>query len=348
MDEIVSMTTPRGGTVTYTFDVHEFGRLQDAVGQTRVPSRVLKTRTVSGRDITPGTDAAAYGNAATGEQTTVESPVRHAHALPHSQLGAVAYTPSVGGDWGVVQRIVEEPHGSGYFELEREDLEFTALPIGTQTHIATYHYTQAKRTIRRGNRTYVTQHTFRPTNFGDFHRPWTTTETGEITQVTTRTYFYGFNAMPTRSEPRILGTLASEDVTVGSETFTRSWQYHAANGLVLAVDLRPEHGVRGGRPRQRRRGGRREGIRHLIRVFVGREHQRVAADPGLGDFARGQHRRHDCVADDQYAHHHVRIRRTRAPDERDAAGRGVHRHVARQHRRRLRSRRAARPSRARG
>jgi hypothetical protein len=63
-------------------------------------------------------------------------------------------------------------------------------------------------------------------NFNDYGRPWQVVETGDGgTRTTARTFQYGFT-------PFIKDRVASETVTVGSESFRRSWVYGAANGFL--------------------------------------------------------------------------------------------------------------------
>jgi YD repeat-containing protein len=222
LDEVTSVSTPTGGTVSYGYDNHQFAYLQNVLDQVVVTSRVLTTRTTGGRGVTPGPWTYAYTED-DGTRTSVTSPSGTVVRFYHDATG----TSELADPWHVKTRIVEK----GGVELERETRTYTSLPVGTGTATVSGIPVLLSAEILRAGQTYTTTHEFHSTHFADFHRPWRTTETGQLTRVTTRSYTYDFAALPGRAEPFILGQLENETVTVGGETFVRSWDYDSSTGF---------------------------------------------------------------------------------------------------------------------
>jgi YD repeat-containing protein len=122
--------------------------------------------------------------------------------------------------------------------FEREDTDYWDPPlaaisndaetVGFQTTIGIYLALPKRRTITRfGGATpkvYTTDYAYAATNLNDFGRPSTITEAGDLSRSTTRAYRYGFT-------PYIIDRLGSETVTVGTESFTRSFDYDLATGF---------------------------------------------------------------------------------------------------------------------
>ena len=93
------------------------------------------------------------------------------------------------------------------------------LSGGATTYQATYSYSA-----------YPTYSKTRAANFSDFGRPFQIVESGDLSRTTTRSLWY-----PTSSDPSF-GTLivdrpSSETVTVGGESFAKSWAYSSVNGF---------------------------------------------------------------------------------------------------------------------
>ncbi len=225
--ELTSVTSPYGGTITYTYGDQTFH-----IGSTvPVISRVVKTRVTGGTDIAAGNWTYAYAQGSVENQTVITAPC---NKTTHTFSGIGTFT-TVGPTWKVglpTQRKVEE----GAATLEIEDLAWRASdPISNDNEIIGNNNSPDinvplvdTRTITRSPKTYMTVYTYATPalKFNDYGRPQTITETGELSRTTGRTYTYGFS-------PRyIVDKLGSETVTVGAESFAKSYGYNLANGFM--------------------------------------------------------------------------------------------------------------------
>jgi YD repeat-containing protein len=91
------------------------------------------------------------------------------------------------------------------------------------------------RTVVRGGRTYTTTYAFSTNHWGDYHRPSEIVETSDVSptsRITTRSYAHH------ETPPNyLLGLLTGETVTVGSDSFTRSWTYASATGFMQSATV---------------------------------------------------------------------------------------------------------------
>ncbi len=137
-------------------------------------------------------------------------------------------------------RTKQVSEGPGKAVVEQDDTEYEDPPlaqissdpetVGNQTTVGIYLALVKRRTITRfdangsNGKVYVTDYGYNPDNLNDFGRPTTITETGELTRTTSRSYRYGFT-------PYLIDRPASETVTIGTESFTKSFDYDLTNGF---------------------------------------------------------------------------------------------------------------------
>lgn len=124
--------------------------------------------------------------------------------------------------------------------LEREDIEYWDPPlarisndtetVGNQTTSGIYVPLRKRQTITRQGKSYVQDYAYRSTDLNDFGRPSSIVETGELIRITNFTYRYGF-------APYIVDRVASEVVSVGSESFTKTYDYDLASGFVTSRSI---------------------------------------------------------------------------------------------------------------
>jgi uncharacterized repeat protein (TIGR01451 family) len=251
--ELTSLTTPNGGTISYSYGTQGGGvgalapHFYYGTDSTPVTARVVASRTSGGRDVPAGTISYAYAQGANNDRTVVTSPAScgqsaTGNTTEYTFLGVgdgIASTPV----WRVGllgQRDVKAPDGT-VLETEvlawrppaSEDSISTATEqIGQNIDAGIYAPVVAIRTITRGGQTYTTTNTYHSqayaangANFNDYGRPYQVDETGDAgTRTTLRTFQYGFTSY-------IKDRVATETVTVGSESFKRSWVYASATGF---------------------------------------------------------------------------------------------------------------------
>jgi YD repeat-containing protein len=221
---LVLLTTPAGGQEAFAYNTHQFGRLQDVANQTYVNSRVLTTRAVAGRGVTPGTWTYNYIPATPQdpcpcERTAILAPDGTTVTFRYEIVG-LPYDPSLGGDYSVTRRTVTGPQGQ---ILEDEARHYTSLPVVANIVGGTPEVDQ--QTVTRDGRTYSSTFRYSNQNFGDYHRPYQVTESGELSRTTSRQFDYGFTFYNT-------GKPSSEMVTVNGESFTKSWTYDHGTGFL--------------------------------------------------------------------------------------------------------------------
>ena len=219
--ELNWLRTPQGGEISYAYGDYQFER--NKAGQPN-PVQVL-SRVVLTRSDGAGTSTYVYSRGSDGEHTTIETPT-HAHMVyVHNLTVSEAVVPP-DGEWGVRARTVISPAGE---VLEQEARDYIPLPVGYESAIGGLQ----RQIIQRSSRSYTTIHDYRAVQSADFHRPYQTTETGELQRVTVRTFDYGFN-LARDGLPYFNGRVASETVTVGGESFTTSNTYNHSTGFTLS------------------------------------------------------------------------------------------------------------------
>lgn len=203
-DDGFLVTTPSGGRVRYRFDSHEFPHDRNG-DPAPVVTTVLRSREVlSGRDLAPGTWTYDYSLVDGHETTTVTDPhgtqtvYRHFFGGPRDPNDDY---PPLDSWWGVASREVKNSQGN---TLELEAIDYQLLPVGTTTFVDDVNVVK-KTILTRGTSTFTVEHFFAATNFGDFHQPNRTDETGNTTRRTERSFDYSF-------VPYIKAKVSSESV----------------------------------------------------------------------------------------------------------------------------------------
>jgi hypothetical protein len=219
--ELTSLTSPHGGTVSYTLRDQSF-RIGTTTG---IVSRVVGTRTVT----VPTNETWTYSYAQGAGQN--ESLIQGPCGTTRQSFRGIGVQTTPGCVWCIGTPLVRTTSEGGA-TLETETLAWEAgvlisndvehLGFNTDTGIRVPLLNL--KTIDRGGAIYSTDLDYRTTNFNDYGRPETIDEDGELSRLTTLTYDYTFT-------PYIRDKVASEQVTVGGESFTKSYSYVNATGF---------------------------------------------------------------------------------------------------------------------
>lgn len=240
-----TFTTPLGGVVDYVYDAVWYQWGPDP--QDRLTVYPMVTRTTNGRQVVGGEWNFAYlfdASAGLVAAATVTLPSGAHVSYDYGPVSNIAgiHPDFLDGGTALTFVTVESPVAGGTYALvEREERQYT--PIGVLTHTAANNGTitwgspeVSKRIITRSDvatgstRTYTTEYTYSANNFGDYHRPMTTVETGESTRTITR----GYTHLTAASGAYVLGLPGNESVAVGAELWSnyRGWTYDAMTGFL--------------------------------------------------------------------------------------------------------------------
>jgi hypothetical protein len=227
-NEMDRVTTPAGGTITYDFGEETF-----YLGSTvPVRSRALKTRMTGGRDVPAGTWTYDYAYGTSENQTLVATPCGEL-LYTFSGVGGFSGTLPV---WQVGLLAQRDTRTASNTVLEREAQSWLASvlisndveTVGQAQEVGIRVPLPDVRAVTRftsvSNRTYEIDNDYKTTNYNDYGRPWQVVETGELSRTTTRTFDYAFT-------PYIRDRVASETVSMGTESFTRSYEYRDSDGF---------------------------------------------------------------------------------------------------------------------
>ena len=262
--ELVGVTAPWGGTISYTYGTQGAGTgaLSSPfyLGSTvAVKSRVVTTRTTGGTDVVAGTHTYTYAQGTARNQSIFTRPSAcSTNAAGNEQSVVTTYTflgvgnaSATGSVWkiglldtrqvtqaGVVmesEHLVWRPPATGTADLISPANE----TVGNNQDAGIYAPVVASQTTTRGPQTYTTTNTYHSQayaatgpNFNDYGRPYQVVETGDAgTRTTALVYKYGFT-------PYIRDRVDSESVTVGSETFSSSYVYSTATGFKTNETIR--------------------------------------------------------------------------------------------------------------
>jgi len=201
----LTVTTPSKGTVLYDFDELVLPASEG------IPRSVIARRVTGGRDIVGG------------EWTFAFSQPLEAIGLVNIPGGRQleyrhGWAPFVG-RWILNAQILRDGLEVGRIEREYDFLPYiAAFPADVAPVIK-------KSTLSQEGRTFETSYTYRASDFGDYHQPWTLTESGHLTRVTTRGYDYAFDVY---QRPK----LQSETVTVNAQAFSTTFDYDDATGCL--------------------------------------------------------------------------------------------------------------------
>ena len=254
-NELVSVTTPNGGTISYTYGTQgeESGKLANPfyLGSTQpVLSRVVTGRTTGGRSVTGGTWTYWYAQGTSRNQTVITAPsgCTGSSVTTHTFLG-VGNNYTAGSVWKIgLLDTREVKQGSTVLETEHLDwrnpltndndyISPATEVVGPNTDVGIYAPVVGTRTVTRFSQSYVTTNTYHSQayspagpNFNDYGRPYQIQESGNLSRKTTRAFQYGFT-------PYIVDKVASEAVEVSGETFTKSWGFSLATGFMTSETI---------------------------------------------------------------------------------------------------------------
>jgi YD repeat-containing protein len=241
-NRIQKVTTPYGGTISYTYGYFTFN---DPLPAGQAIIEALATRVADSQDGTgPKTWSFDYKIVAPGVSVAAGmiATLPSGQKIDHT-YGATGDEYALAGGWHLTKRTVTDV--DGVTVLEEEARETTELPAG-RPNVPWYVPTFNHRTITRGGRVYQTHYDFdtsTPANFAHFHRPSTITETGpEVTALIptaerTRTTELEYLHLTGSSGPYILGLTISELAKVGEgttanvHTFLKEWTYDTDTGF---------------------------------------------------------------------------------------------------------------------
>jgi YD repeat-containing protein len=238
---VSSMTNPHRGTVGYEWISHDTGEQCPPDPKCSVKVPVVRLRTVGGRNVAAASWQYDYPPryAVPGMPTIITAPNNVTTEVSYTIEGSGVDEQARPLEMQVSQRVIRDAQGA---VQETEIRHYTHLlvspiprgpvwpPDGSAALLSV--------AVTRDGRTYLTTHEYaQPSEYlADFHRPFRTVETGGgLTRTTTRTFRYdGFNVLP-NDRPIVMGKLASEVVTVGSESFEKRWTYDTATGFTLSA-----------------------------------------------------------------------------------------------------------------
>ena len=223
-EELTKVTMPNGGTFEYKYKDQLFYMPGTSAP---ITSRVVGQRTTGGRDIPPGTWTYAYALGPEKNRSEFISPCNKTTyafmGIGQSGIGLPAWQTGV-----LASKVIQE--GSTVLEAESfewipsDRISFDDVIIGFNHDPEVYVPLVHKRTVIRGNKSYVTTNTYRKQNFNDYGRPEIIQEDGDLSRTIRRTFQYGFTRY-------IVDKIGSETVTVAGESFSKSFTYDLANGF---------------------------------------------------------------------------------------------------------------------
>jgi YD repeat-containing protein len=217
---LVQLTTPRGGQISYTYEVKQYAGPDPG---TQYFTNVLTSRVTGGRVPTgQWTYTYVFGGSPVAVTTVTRTP---SGARITEEHGGVGDVQSIDGQYGLLSRVVEQEQGAGTFvALETETRAYRSVLVIQHSPTRLWDTPELDhRTVTRhsaaGDRTYTTTYEYSTTNFGDYHRPHTITESGEISRTTTLAYDYNFN-LAMNGQPYFNGKLGIETISVNGVQFT--------------------------------------------------------------------------------------------------------------------------------
>jgi YD repeat-containing protein len=234
--ELTKVTTPLGGTVTYTY-----GDAPHRTGSITTLTRVVASRVLGGRDVVAGTWTFAYDQGANQDETHVTSSCNKTRYRFYGHGLSGDFWPWLAGS--LAERLVE----SAGVEIDRETFTYKKseavspdyLPgnEGLSSSNGVYNALLESRIIERDGDAWTTNfhyHTGEGT-FNDFGQPWKVMAIHDVYRYrqTVRTFRHDFT-------PYIRGRIASEHVTVRtaydqwSGPAERTFAYQTWTGFLLA------------------------------------------------------------------------------------------------------------------
>ena len=228
-DKLTRVTTPQGGVVTYEYADREF-----SFGGTPATFNVLDAR----RTYDDNTRLLGewkfmhFANASGG--TDVTEVTLPSQTKVTYTYGTYSNPNALAGMWQLRFRTVHSPAGN---PIEQEERQYTALLRAARSEQPWGVPQLARRLVTRGGRTYSTAYTYSSRtlpNFHEFHNPITITERGP-TGVVERTRRLTYRHLI--DDAYVLGLPATESISVGGMTLSKSWGYNASTGFLVSQTI---------------------------------------------------------------------------------------------------------------
>ena len=212
LDGAMTVTLPAGGTVTYDFDSQEIPVFDP-------PRSVVRSITTGGHEISSGTWTFSYGATPTTQGIgTVTLPSGRYLRYEHTWGGF-----NLNGTWLLTGKQLKE----GDTVVASFARQFQDLPVPFSTSPG-WPQPAGEQIVQDGV-TFSTTYEYGTSNFADYHRPDTITETASnnpLSRVTTRTFDYAFG-------PYILDRVKSVTATVDGKSFTTDSEYQNETGFMI-------------------------------------------------------------------------------------------------------------------
>lgn len=233
---ITSMTTPGGGTIAYEYRDHDTGIWRCLPQDPPTPECYIKTPVIIKRSTSGSLPAGewSYTYPAWNDSTTpsrIYNPDGSIVELNYTTAGSAVDEHGTAIETQVEKRVVRRD-GQPPIEIETRtygNVAVTSLLPAPGFNAGSAVLTRIDR-VRDGV-THTTIFHFGATNFGDFHRPSTTIESATshpFVRTTTHVYTYAALNQAANGQPRILGKLGRETVSVSNVddgTFVKEWTY---------------------------------------------------------------------------------------------------------------------------
>lgn len=240
--ELLSVTGPYGGQLTYTYaDVHR------PVDTTTVRMRSITARNTSGTGIVPGQWTFSYLNGPLQNTSIVTSPCGQRETHTYNGIGTLGPDMGAYAGWlvGSLQRSTTETSAGTVLE-ERlfawrpsavvSGDTVTGLPDGYWASPDVFHALVGETTVNRGGAVWETEYTYSDTNYNDHFQAHTIQQWAEgawaTRRVVSRSFWYG--AASTLYMP---AQLSREDVYEGTEFRFSERTYASATGFNTSLIL---------------------------------------------------------------------------------------------------------------
>lgn len=233
----VAVTTPFGGVTSYEFQNHRWfvrqggSGCQECLVETSDMPVIHHRRLGSGPSAPTWTYTFDFGQ---GEGATV-SYVTTMHSSVDDSLTTFSYqgNDAIGNFPGSAALLLKlkQVRNASNVVVQQEQYEYAdvAVPAQVAPYVAYVTQESSRRAITRDGRSYVTDWYFAPTNFGDYHQPYRTVESGEASRTTLRAFShstaheFAYTGTPLAPIPMFLAPVLSETVTVAGQSVARSW-----------------------------------------------------------------------------------------------------------------------------
>ncbi len=242
----VEMTNPFGGVTRYEFQNHRWFLRQGGPGCQECLIETFDMPVIHYRRVGVGPSAPTWTytfDFGVGEAATV-SYVTTMHSSVDGALTTFSYTGNEAGTNfpGAPSLLLKRKiirNAASAIE-QQEDYQYEDVPAPAQAVPFVQYYTPetTRREVRRDGRTYVTESLFAPSNFGDYHQPYRTIESGEVSRTTNRSFLHtpehGFlyTDSPLAPSPMFLAPMDGEWVEVDGPVVSRTWSHNPATNFV--------------------------------------------------------------------------------------------------------------------